>query len=102
MKKRLKAYMLGTLVTACVLSGTFHAGEEAAVEPISEAAVLKEEAAEADADGGQFAPYYDQMKASVTSTLDQLSAMTDEQLQPSPASPRATTCGRARRPSSSA
>ncbi len=81
MRNRIKALLLGAALTVSVCSGAYAAQEassEGVVEPISEAAAQAME----DADGqSQFAPYYDQMKASVSSTLDQLSAMTDEQLQ---------------------
>ena len=51
----------------------------AEVEALSEEGAAAQEQAEEG--GSQFAPYYDQMKAAVAQTLEQLSAMTDEQLE---------------------
>ena len=75
MKNRVKAILLAaSLALGIIASQAFAEGE---VEPISEVSLVPEEGAETES---QFAPYYDQMKASVSSTLEQLSAMTDEQL----------------------
>ena len=84
MKNRWKAILLAAGLTAFAL-GSSAAAAEATSEVAAEVEALSEEAAEAAAgqaaDGSQFAPYYDQMKASVAQTLEQLSAMTDEQLE---------------------
>ena len=82
MKKRLQALLLASALCVTSLTGAVLAenATEGVVEQISEAgaaAVTGEAPAEGES---QFAPYYDQMKASVSATLEQLSAMTDEQL----------------------
>lgn len=82
MKNRFKALLLASALCVTSLTGTILAetATEGVVEQISEAgaaAVTGETPAEGES---QFAPYYDQMKASVSATLEQLSAMTDEQL----------------------
>ena len=77
MKNRLKALLLASALCAVSLSGPVLAesSTEVVVEQMSEAAL------ETPAEGGsQFAPYYDQMKASVAGMLEQLSSMTDDQL----------------------
>ena len=84
MKNRMKALLLGLALAAGIGTGACFAQEassEGVVEPISEAATAAADDALAQDGESQFAPYYDQMKASVAATLESLSAMTDEQLQ---------------------
>jgi len=82
MKNRLKALLLASALCAVSLGGPAFAesSTEGALEPVTEAAVA-DASGETPAEGeSQFAPYYDQMKASVAGMLEQLSAMTDDQL----------------------
>ncbi len=79
MKRRLKALLLAAGLTVCAVS-PFAA--ESATEPATEAAVAAADAAgTAEAADTGYAQYYDQMKTSVASLLEELSAMTDGQLQ---------------------
>ena len=82
MKNRFKALLLASALCVTSLTGAVLAenATEGVVEQISEAGAAAVNV-EAPAEGeSQFAPYYDQMKASVSATLEQLSAMTDDQL----------------------
>lgn len=105
MKNRLKALLLAAGLTALTAAPYAAASAPAKAEELTEAAELASEAAEqlseaaqgmAEEPGseaaalaqsgpvsgeGQYAAYYDQMKTSVAATLENLSAMTDEQLQ---------------------
>ena len=77
MKRRLKALLLAAGLTVCAVS-PFAA--EQVTEAASEQAAVSQDAAQAG-DGSSYAQYYDQLKASVVSMLEDLSAMPDETLQ---------------------
>lgn len=88
MKNRLKALLLVTGLTVSMLCAGTHAQEaategSAAAEVQTEAEKETPAAAEAEdgaADGG-YSDHYDEMKASVAKLIEDLSYMTDEQLQ---------------------
>ena len=75
MKNRLRAMLLAAGLAVCAFSTGVRA--EGDVEQLTE---VTQAAPEGEEGESQFAQYYDQMKASVASTLEQLSSMTDEQL----------------------
>ena len=91
MKNRVKALLLASVLCASSLSlggaALAENSTEGVVEQITGAAADTADAAAdtagtaADTDtASQFAPYYDEIKASVPAMLEQLSAMTEEQL----------------------
>ena len=89
MKNRLKAFLLATGLTVSMLCAGAYAqeaategGAAAEVQTEAEASAPSETEAGAAVDGADnHADYYDQMKESVAKLIEDLSYMTDEQLQ---------------------